>query len=154
MSYGLAIQVYGHFYAGKMNMNMERKYKVYHDFAGEPFKIVDVSPFSIIGTKDTLLEKYIQSRQISTQTKADINKNFSGICKRANCDWFVLDNTSALLSLIQINDLHLISLSKVIIRSLGGFALTAAYISKIVEYVVWADPETCKIEWSRGGSVK
>ena len=101
---GTVIQVFGQFFAGIMNMNMKQWYKVHRDYAGEPFKITGVSPFSIIGTPDPALQKYAECERTNTRVKADIKKNFDLICKRAHCDWFILDNSSAKMGLLPINN--------------------------------------------------
>jgi len=104
MKQGLAIQVYGRYFAGIMHMRMERSYKIINDYVGEPFKVRMVSPFSIMGEPDAALQKYVDCERTNPRVKADIGKNFGEICRKAHCDWFVLDNSAALMGLVQINE--------------------------------------------------
>jgi len=104
MSQGTTIQVYGRRFAGIIDMHFEFWYKIHKDFAEEPFKITGVSPFSIMGSPDATLKKYTECKRTNTRVKADIRKNFNTICEKAHCDWFVMDNSSALMGLTQINN--------------------------------------------------
>lgn len=99
---GTIIQVYGRFFAGTVDMNMEPWFKVNTDFAGEPFKIQGVSPLSIAGEADPTLQKYREGRT-NLRVRADVRKNFDDICAKSHCDWFVLDNSAALMWLTEIN---------------------------------------------------
>ena len=92
------------FFAGCMDMNMERWYKINPDFAKEPFKITGVSPFNIIGEADPSLQKYAECERTNPRVKADIRKNFDKICEKSYCDWFVIDNSAAFMGLTQINN--------------------------------------------------
>jgi hypothetical protein len=103
MRKGTVIQVFGRFFAGLMDMYMERWYKVNSDYANEPFKIVGVSPFSIIGTPDPELQKYAECERTNTRVKADVRKNFDRICEKSYCDYFVFDNTNSIIGQWQIN---------------------------------------------------
>jgi hypothetical protein len=100
---GTVIQVYGKAFAGIIDLNMEECYKVQRDFALEPFYITDVSPFSIVDTPDPDMQKYTAFERTNARVKADVRKNFSAICEKSHCDWLVLDNTPALLFLIEID---------------------------------------------------
>jgi len=94
-----AIQMFGNYFAGSIDFSMEKKYEIFQDFEGEPFKIVGVSPFSIMGEAPPELNQYAQGNRTNVRVKADIRKNFDEICEKAKCDWFVLDNSSALMGL-------------------------------------------------------
>ena len=104
MSQGTVIQAFGRYFAGMIDMNMERWYKIHPDYANEPFKITGVSPFSIIGKADPSLQKYAESERTNPRVKADIKKNFDKICEKSYCDYFLLDNSAALIGLTQINN--------------------------------------------------
>ena len=101
---GVVIQAFGRFFAGIIDMNLEEYYKVHMDFAEEPFLIKEVSPFSIVGNPDMAMQKYAQCERTNTRVKADIRKNFDEICRKAHCDYLVIDNSSALMELFQIGD--------------------------------------------------
>ncbi|MCL2016109.1 MAG: hypothetical protein FWG68_07695, partial [Defluviitaleaceae bacterium] len=103
VSDGVAIQAFGRYFAGLMNMRMYDNYKIYDDYAEEPFKIWGVSPFSISGIADPYLQQYAAAKRTNTRVKADIRKNFGEICQKSHCDYFVVDNTPALIGLTEIN---------------------------------------------------
>ena len=62
-----------------------------------------MSPFSIADDADPILQEYVNCGLTNAQEKADIRKNLSDICDKSNCDYFVLDNTSAIVKLCCIN---------------------------------------------------
>ncbi|MCL2016044.1 MAG: hypothetical protein FWG68_07330, partial [Defluviitaleaceae bacterium] len=103
VSDGVAIQAFGRSFAGIMNMRMYDNYKIYEDYAEEPFKIWGVSPFSISGIADPYLQQYATAKRTNTRVKADIRKNFDEICQKAHCDYFIMDNTPALIGLTEIH---------------------------------------------------
>ncbi|MCL2016583.1 MAG: alpha-1,2-fucosyltransferase [Defluviitaleaceae bacterium] len=100
---GVAIQSFGRYFAGIMDMRMHDNYKICEDYVNEPLNIKNVSPFSISGIADPYLAKYANADRTNTRVKADIRKNFDEICQNAHCDYFVLDNSSALVGLTEIN---------------------------------------------------
>jgi len=103
MDKGVVIQVYGDCFAGCMHMLTERWYKINYDLADEPLKITGVSPFSIMGRPDPQLQKYASCKRTNTRVKADIRKDFDTICEESYCDYFVFDNSPALMGLVKIN---------------------------------------------------
>jgi len=100
---GIVVQTFGQYFASLIDLNLEEWYKVHMDFAEDPFQIKGVSPFSIIGNPDPVMQKYAECKNTNTRVKADVRKNFSEICRKAYCDYLVLDNTSTLIDLIEIN---------------------------------------------------
>jgi hypothetical protein len=51
-------------------------------------------------------------------------------------------------------DMQIISMGKIIIKSVGGFALAGALISKTVDYLIQTDNTGTRIEWQREGTEK
>ena len=97
------IQSFGRFFVGNIDMYMEENFKIQMDEAEEPFNLRGVSPFSIAGEPDPAMQKYSICERTNPRVKADMRKNFGDICKKAKCDWFVMDNTAALIGLCEIN---------------------------------------------------
>jgi len=93
------IQVFGQAFAGIFDFADERLYKI-----DKASKIIGVSPFSIVGEEAPELDKYANCERTNARVKADIRKNFANVCQDAKCDWFVVDNTSALLWLTIIEE--------------------------------------------------
>ena len=105
MAEGVFIQVFGQSFAGLMDMFMEQHHKVHMDLsAGYGFKLVGISPFSIMGTLDDSLQGYAVCERTNPRIQLDVLKNFDSICARTYCDFFVLDNSSAMMKLVQINN--------------------------------------------------
>jgi hypothetical protein len=100
---GTVIQVFGRVFSGLIDMRMEDHYKVVWDFAEEPFRLTGVSPFSLMGRADPDLQKYTESERTNPRVKADIRKNFDRICEKSYADYFVMDNTPAMLKLAMIH---------------------------------------------------
>lgn len=96
------IQIFGRDFAGLIDMYMEDHYKVVMDFAGEPFRLREISPFSLMGRPDPELRKYVESERTTPRLKADIRKNFDQICEKSYADYFVMDNTPAMTRIAMI----------------------------------------------------
>jgi hypothetical protein len=103
MKKGIMIQTFGRSFADFLNFTVDPYVCIHPDYAKEPSRINTVSPFSICGKYDESLSKFITCERTNTRVKADIYKDFDRIIKRANCDYFVFDNTSADMFLTEIN---------------------------------------------------
>jgi len=103
MSKGTTIQVFGEKFAGLMDMDVEWWYKIHQDFANKPFKIKEVSPFTVSGVSNEDFSLSVNFEVASTSVKVDVQKNFGDICKESHCDYIVVDNSSALMELIEVN---------------------------------------------------
>jgi hypothetical protein len=100
---GTVIQTFGRHFVNNINFYMSDKpYKTVSD-SSYNFNITGVSPFSICGTPDNELMKYASCERTNMRVKTDVLKNLDELIQNAHADYFVIDNTCALIGLWKIN---------------------------------------------------
>jgi len=100
---GTVLQTFGRSYVNLLDFCMtDKPYKTAKDNSNN-FNITGISPFSICGKPDGELLKYASCERTNMRVKTDIMKNFEELIQKAYADYFVLDNTCALIGLWKIN---------------------------------------------------
>jgi len=100
---GVVLQTYGNVFVNGINFCMSHKqYKTAKDMSYN-FNITKISPFSICGMPDEELSKYAHCERTNRRVKIDVLKNFEEFIENAFADYFVIDNTCALIGLWKIN---------------------------------------------------
>jgi hypothetical protein len=97
------IQTFGAQFAAFINMVTEPFVAIHADLAEQPYRITGVSPFSICGKFDESLGNYTIFKPHTPRVRADIYKNYDNIIKKANCDYLIIDNSTAAMQLTTIN---------------------------------------------------
>jgi hypothetical protein len=104
MQKGTVIQTFGNKFAGIVNMRTEQWHEVLMVTGENVSPLYNVSPFALSGYENSELNVYIDPNVPKERVKLEIKKNFPEFLFNSHADWFVLDNSSALLKLFEIGD--------------------------------------------------